>query len=172
MEIICAGAVGLAVIAFGMNLPRLWIVALLLTSVSIPRVVAAPPADSPGTVVQDLYRSSLTHFTGFSPDSVKLTKPWVTPKLYARLLKKASEPQAKDAAPDIEGDIFLDSQEPPTRFEIGQNSVNQTKASVDVVLFWAHETRHYVVQLKLVDGAWKVADVNFGKDGKLTDLLQ
>jgi hypothetical protein len=172
MEIICAGAVGLAVIACGMKLHRLWIAALLLTSFSIPRVDAATPTDSPGTVVQDLYRSSVDHFTGFSPDSVKLTKPWVTPKLYGRLLKKANEPQPKDTAPDIEGDLFLDSQEAPTRFEIGQCSVNQAKASVEVVLFWPHETRHYVVQLKQLDGAWKVSDVNYGKDGKLTDLLQ
>lgn len=150
-----------------MKLARFWIAALLL--LSIPRMVAA--SDSPAAVVQNLYRTSLDHFTGFTPESVKLAKPWVAPELYARLWKKVNEPQPKDAAPDIEGDIFLDCQEPPTKFEVGKFSINQTKARVDVTLTWPQEKRRYTVLLEQADGAWKVYDVRYGKGDKLTDLL-
>ena len=153
-----------------MKFHRLGIVALLLTSISIMSVVAAPEADSPATVVKALYRSSLDHF-GFSPESVKLTKPWVTPELYARMWKKANVPTPKDDVPAIDGDLFLNAQDVPTKWEIGDSSVTPTSAKVNVILHWDSEKRQYTVLLKQVDGAWKVYDVDFGKDGKLTDLL-
>jgi hypothetical protein len=163
---------GNAMVARTMKFIRLGIMALLLVSISSIRyVVAAPEADRPVTVVQALYRISLDHFTGFTSDSVKLTKPWVAPELYARLWKKVNQPQPKNAAPDIEGDLFLDCQEPPTKFEVGKSSIQQTKAKVDVVLIWPGEKRIYTVLLEHVDGGWKVYDVHYGKDGNLTDLL-
>lgn len=155
-----------------MKFIRLWIMAFLLVSIiSILPVVAAPEVDSPIAVTQALYRTSLDHFTGFTPESVKLTRPWATPDLYARLWKKVNEPQSKNTAPDIEGDIFLDCQEPPTKIQVGKFSIDQTKAKVDVALIWAGENRHYTVLLEQVNGAWKVCDVHYGKDGNLTDLL-
>jgi hypothetical protein len=122
-------------------------------------------------VVQALYQTAFTHF-GFDTDTVKAAKPWLTPGLYARLWKKANEPVPKGDAPDIEGDVFLDSQEPPTKFEVGDSSVHENKATVGVSVFLAGEKRHFNVLLERVDGAWKVSDVDYGQDGKLTDLLK
>ncbi len=159
-------------LARGMKFIRCRFVTLLLIALcSALPVMAAPATDSPDVVVQGLYHSSLEHFTGFTPDSVKLAKPWVTPQLYRRLWKKVNEPQPKDAAPDIEGDIFLGCQEPPTKFVVGKPSIQQTQAKVDIALFWSGEKRHYTVMLEQVNGAWKVYDVHYGKDGNLTDLL-
>jgi Protein of unknown function (DUF3828) len=152
-----------------MNFHRLGIVALLLISISGLRA-AAPEADSPATVVRALYRSSIDHF-GFSPESVKLTKPWVTPELYARMWKKVNVPTPKDDVPAIDGDLFLNAQDVPTKWEVGDASITSTKAKVIVTLHWDSEKRPYTVLLKQVDGAWKVYEVDFGKDGKLTDLL-
>lgn len=152
-------------------LRRRFVTLLLIASCSTLPVVAAPATNSPDVVVQGLYHSSLEHFSGFTTDSVKLAKPWVTPLLYKHLLKKASEPQSKGAAPAIEGDIFLDSQEPPTQFVVGKPSIQQTQAKVDIALIWPGEKRHYTVMLEQVNGAWKVSDVHYGKDGNLTDLL-
>jgi hypothetical protein len=153
-----------------MKFHRLWIVALLLISIPSLRAAAAPAADSPAVVVKALYRSSMDHF-GFSPESVKLAKAWVTPELYARLLKKANAPQPKEGPPDIEGDLFLNCQDVPTKWEIGDSSTTAAKAKVNVILHWDSEKRQYAVLLKQVDGAWKVYDVDFGKDGKLSDML-
>jgi hypothetical protein len=169
-EAIYNGDIGHAVVTLGMKLHRFWIVALLLTSIPVLRVAAAPEANSPATVVRALYRSSMDHF-GFTPESVKLTKPWVTSELYARLWKKVNAPQPKEGPPDIEGDLFLDCQDTPTKLAVGNATINQTKAKVDVTLNWDSEKRQYIVLLKQVDGAWKVYDVHFGKDGNLTDLL-
>ncbi len=135
---------------------------------------AAGDAERPEVVVQGLYRSALEHF-GFSPDTVKACQPWVTPELYARLWKKVNEPVPKGDAPDIEGDVFLDSQDPPIKFGVGQAAINSTKAQVGVMLIWpgaSGERRQVSVLLKRIDGAWKVDDVNYGKDGKLSDLLK
>lgn len=152
-----------------MKFHRLWIVALLL--ISIPALRAATAGtDSPVTVVRALYHSSMDHF-GFSPESVKAAKPWVMPELYARMWKKVNEPEPKEGPPDIEGDLFLDAQDVPTKWEIGDSSITSTKARVNVNLHWDSEKRQYTVLLKQVDGAWKVYDVDYGKDGKLSDLL-
>ena len=149
---------------------RLGIAALLLTSIAMLRVVSAPATDNPATVARALYRSSLDHF-GFSPESVKLDKAWVTPDLYARMWKKVNVPTPKGDAPDIEGDLFLNAQDVPTKMELGDSSIIGTKAKVIVTVHWDSEKRQYTVLLKQVEGAWKVYDVDYGKDGKLTDLL-
>ena len=156
---------GRAVVTLAMKFHRLWVVALLLISASALRA-----ADTPADVARALYRSSLAHF-GFSPDSVKLTKPWVTPELYARVWKKVNEPTPKGDVPAIDGDLFLNAQDVPTKWDIGDAAITGSKARVNVILHWDKEQRLYTVLLKQVDGAWKVYDVDFGKDGKLSDLL-
>ena len=155
-----------------MKFTRLWIVAFALAAaLAISPAVADPATDSPATVAQALYRSSLDHFVGFTTDSVKRTKPWVAPELYARLWKKVNEPQPKDEAPAFDGDAFLDCQDPPSTVTAGKFSIDGAKAKVDMKLVWSGETRHYTVLLEQVAGAWKVYDVDFGDDGKLTSML-
>src|SRR5450631_2793565 len=104
----------LVVIALVMQFHRRWIVALLLVSIPALRAATAE-TDSPAAAVKALYRSSLGHF-GFSPESVKAAEPFVTPELYARMLKKVNAPTPKGDTPDIEGDLFLDAQDVPTKW--------------------------------------------------------
>ncbi|MCE0484007.1 MAG: YbjP/YqhG family protein [Methylacidiphilales bacterium] len=153
-----------------MQLSRLGLVALLLGLLSMLHLPAATDADSPADVVRALFHSAQLHF-GFSPESVKAAKPWVTPKLYARMWKKVNEPVPKGDAPDIEGDLFLNSQDPPDKFEIGDTPIDHATAQVAVTLVWPSEKRKETVLLEQIDGVWKVNDVDYGKDGKLSDLL-
>jgi len=135
---------------------------------------AASETDSPTAVVQALYHSAFIHF-GFTSDTIKSNRQWLTPELYSRLLKKVNEPTPKGDAPDIESDVFLDCQDLPSKFVVGKASIDQTKAKVDVTLIWSGasgEKRHYNALLKQIDGNWKVYDIDYGKDGKLTDLLK
>ena len=132
----------------------------------------APSPGSPAAVVQSLYRACLDHSTGFNAESVKLAKPWVAPDLYARILKKLNQPTPKGEAPDIEGDIFLDAQEPPSSFTVRETTSDLGAVSVEVILKWPHEKRRYYVLVLQIDGVWKVIDVNYGKDGTLRNLLK
>ena len=144
---------------------------LLLTAVSCAADMLEN--STPNAVVRALYRHSLDHFS-FDRESVRAVKPWVTPGLYARLLKKVNTPQPKDEAPDIEGDVFLDAQEAPTGFKVdpGTIIIDETQAQVGVSLEWPGDKRHYTVFLQHLNGVWKVSEVQFEKDGRLTDLLR
>lgn len=144
---------------------------LLLAAAS--HVQAADDAKNPGpeAVVRALYHQAIHHFTGFTRASVQADQPWVTPGLYQRLLKKAGMPPSKQEAPEIEGDIFLDAQSAPVGFEIGKSHADGERARVDVTLLWPGEKRHYTVFLQLSDGGWKIRDVRFDQDGRLTDML-
>ena len=153
---------------------RWFLMLVLLGSIALlSGARAASETDSPPAVVQALYHSALIHF-GFTPDTVKSYRPWLTPELYTRLWKKVNEPTPKGDAPDIEGDVILDCQDPPDKFVVGKASIDQTNAKVDVTLIWpsSGEKRQYRALLQQIDGAWKVYDIDYGKDGKLTDLLK
>jgi hypothetical protein len=146
--------------------------AVLVASLCSTLPAAAVPADDAAATVQALYHHAMTHF-GFDPDIVRSAKPWLTPGLYARLWKKANAPVPKGDAPDIEGDVFMDAQDVPTRFVVLKAATEGDKATVAVNLFWsAEEERHFNVLLERVGGAWKVSDVDYGQDGKLSDLLK
>jgi len=155
-----------------MNLRR-WLILLFVGAslTVLQSAAAASTPDDPATVTKALYQSALHHM-GFTPDTVKVSRPWLTPDLYSRLWKKVNQPVPKGDAPDIEGDVFLDCQDPPDKFEVGHATIDQANAKVDVTLFWPKEKRHYIVLLKQLSGAWKVCDVNYGSDGTLTALLK
>jgi hypothetical protein len=144
--------------------------ALLAASFFSALHVVAVPTDDAAATVQALYHHEMTHF-GFDPAIVKSAKPWLTPGLYARLWKKVKEPVPKGDAPDIDGDVFMDAQDVPTRFVVLKAATEGDKATVGVNLFWSSEERHFIVLLYRIGGGWKVGDVDYGKDGKLTDLL-
>lgn len=134
-------------------------------------VQAALADGDPAKVTKAAYRAAMANF-GFSPESLAAEKKWLAPELYAGLLKKANQPVPKGDAPDIEGDVLLGCQDPPTSFTVGSATQDAAQAKVPVTLTWPTESRHYVVLLKQVDGAWKIDEVDYGKDGKLTDLLK
>ncbi len=134
-------------------------------------VLADTGPSDPRTVTKEAYATALQHF-GFSPEIVRAQKPYLAPALYAALLKKANQPVPKGDAPDVEGDLLFDSQDQPDRFGVWPAAIGGNKATVPVTLAWGSEKRRYVVQLVQIDGAWKITDIDYGKDGKLTDLLK
>ena len=142
-----------------MNLRR-WLI-VLLSCALIQNAVAAPAADDPATVTNALYVSALHHMGFGTPgNTVKASRPWLTPDLYARLWKKVNQPVPKGDAPDIDGDVFLDCQDPPEKCEVGKGTIDQPNAKVDDTLSWPKEKRHYTVMLKQVSGAWKKSTIS------------
>lgn len=130
--------------------------------------------EDPVEVTKAAYRTALAHF-GFAPDTVRQEKAYLTPDLYTALMKKANQPVPKGDAPDIEGDVFFDAQDVPDKYVVGYaygDYASTGKASVPVQMRWGHEERLYYVHLVRIDGAWKISDVDYVKDGKLSDLLK
>ena len=133
---------------------------------------ATPPADSPATVTQNLYQVALKNW-GFSPKVVKAYQPFLTPGLYSRLWKQATKPTPPGDANEIDFDVITGGQDTPDKFEVGHASIDQTKAKVEVtVIYLPSEKQHYTVLLTQVDGAWKVDDIDYGLNGKLTSFLK
>jgi hypothetical protein len=134
-------------------------------------VRAESGASDPAEVTKAAYQVDLKHF-GFDAETLRADKPYLTPDLYAKLLKKANQPVAKGDAPDIEGDVLFDAQDVPDKYEVGSATIHDTKADVPVYLRYGNEKRHFTVRLVQINGAWKISEVDYGKDGKLSDLLK
>jgi len=131
-------------------------------------------ADDPAAVTRAAYDMDMAHF-GFDANTVLAEKTYLTPELYAKLMKKAKQPVAKGDAPDIEGDVLFNAQDVPDKYVVGYASgdyASTGKASVPVQLRFGHEERLYHVHLVRLNGSWRIADVDYGKDGKLSDLLK
>ena len=143
---------------------------LLFGSIGLP-AGATPPAEGPASVTQGLYQAAIKH-PGFSEESVKAYHPFVTPELFSRLWKEVTKPAPVGDANDIQFDVITGGQDAPTSFEIGQMSIDQTQAKVDVtVIFSPTEKHRFTVFLTKVDGSWKVDDIDYGPDGRLSKML-
>src|SRR5579884_1639945 len=87
--------------------------AALLSLSAIPCFAAEPAAADPAQTVQSFYAYHFKHNMGFDAAQVKAQKASLDPKLYALITKVLAKPVPKGDAPDIEGDIFTDSQDTP-----------------------------------------------------------
>ena len=135
---------------------------------------AEADSSTPEAVTKAAYHTEFEHF-GFSADTIRHEKPYLTPELYVALLAKANQPVAKGDAPDIEGDVLFDAQDVPEKYQVGYSYdgyANPGKADVPVQLRFGGKERLYHVHLIQINGAWKITDIDYGKDGKLTDLLK
>ncbi len=144
---------------------------LLAFALALGVVHAATGNGDPATVTNAAYQTALKHF-GFSPKTLRPQLPYLSPDLYAALLKKANLPTPAGDAPDIEGEVLFNAQDVPTKWEVGTASVNGVTAVVPVSLSWDSEKRRYLVHLAQIKGNWKITDIDYGKDGKLMDLLK
>jgi len=144
---------------------------LFLFAVHAPAAEKAAP-DSVQTV-QSFYDYHFKHDMGFGPAQIKARKTWLAPDLYALIMEVLKKPVPAGDAPDIEGDIFTDSQDTPTSFHVGKASVNKETANVEVIFTWSHEKRHVTLSLTQVDHGWRIQDIEYGDHRSLRkDLRQ
>jgi hypothetical protein len=146
---------------------------LLLLATTLPALRAETPvATDPASVTKAAYATAMAHF-GFTAETLRHEKPYLAADLYAALLKKANQPTPKGDAPDIEGDVILNSQDLPNKYSVDPATISGPRATVPVTLVWGTENRRYLVYLtQLKSGSWKIADIDYGKDEKLSDLLK
>src|ERR1700743_2913500 len=123
---------------------------LLGLIVMLGNLRAETSADSPVAVTKAAYQTGIAHF-GFSPEILRHQKPYLAPDVYAALMKKANQPVAKGDAPDIEGDVILNAQDKPDKYEVGHAYVEGIKGPVPVSLTWGSEKRRYLVHLAQIN---------------------
>lgn len=155
--------------------PAILYCAVLFSLFTIPAPAAdkadkAPP--DPAQTVQSFYAYHFKHDMGFGASQVKARKAWLAPKLYALITKALAKPVPKGDAPDIDGDIFTDSQDTPNSFQIGKATIDKETAKVDVTFIWPGEKRHVTVILTQIEKAWLITDIDYGSHRSLTKELQ
>ena len=146
--------------------------AALLSILAITPLEAENNGADPVQAVQSFYAYHFKHDMGFGAPEVKARKSWITPALYDLIMKVLSKPTPKGDAPDIEGDIFTDSQDTPTSFHVGKATVEKGTATVDVTLVWSAEKRYVTVMLTQIDKAWRISDIDYGDHRTLTKELR
>jgi hypothetical protein len=134
---------------------------------------ATTPMD-PAKTVQAFYDFYLTHHGSPDVPTVKATRQYFTPRLYSALITQFSKPVAKGDAPDIDWDVFLDSQEVPRAVKAGKATIDKDTAKVGATTYWSSKDQNetIVVTLVRVDGKWKIKDFYYPVTRtNLTDIL-
>ena len=155
-----------------MNSSATLIIALLFSFFAVQAPAAEPATQDPAQTVQAFYAYHLKHDMGFGKTQINARKSWLTPDLYALITKVLKKPVPEGDAPDIEGDIFTDSQDTPTAFHVGKATTDKTTAKVEVTFTWSKEKRKYTVILSQIDHAWRIQDIDYGDRSMTKDLNQ
>lgn len=154
------------------------LIALLLFLFAAQAPAAEKASPDAAKAVQTFYDYHFKHSMAFDAAQIKARKAWLAPELYALITKVLNTPVPEGDAPDIEGDIFTDSQEVPTAFHVGKTTVDNATAKVakvakvEVTLTWSREKRHFTVLLTQVKQAWLIQDIDYGDHRSLTKDLR
>lgn len=140
--------------------------------------VAAPPASAPGAaaatpqaVVQALLQRHLKEDMGYTPASVARKAEWLTASLRQHIAAGFAKPVPDDEVPDIDGDPFTNSQDPPKRFKLEAVKLQGNQAEVPVRFSGNGSSERIRFLLKLEQGAWRIDDVAYEDGSTLRGLL-
>lgn len=120
--------------------------------------------------VNAFYAFHLARNKDFTVRNVQLRRRFITPELYAALIKELNR-QAEytkkhpDEVPDFEGDPFTDSQEYPDSFRVVGVLASGNRAKATVTLNWSAktsrgvDTRNITVELARQAAGWLIDDI-------------
>jgi len=135
---------------------------------------------SPEATVQALLIAHFDTGMALNPASVAAKAQSLTPALQQRLHHWLAVPPSPDEVPDLNGDPFTDSQEPPLSFELVSSRVDGAAAEVTVRFEFEGDQapgpgpasqRNVVMQLILVDGSWRIDELRYADGSRLSQLL-
>lgn len=127
---------------------------------------------SPEAAAQALLLHHMAGDLGLSAAHVAALAPWLTAALVHRLERWLAQAVSQDEPPELNGDPFTNSQEPPDAFELAPARVQGRQARLTVSFFGPAQARSRV-QLVLVQrgGRWQVDDVHYPDGVRLAQLL-
>ena len=133
---------------------------------------AAAFAGTPQAAVQRLLEA---HFAGRMADpaaGLQRTAPWLSPALLAGLQAERARAEQQDEEPEIDGDPFTDTQEPPQRFTVGAVELHGESARVTV--HFSDGARSHALRYELLrtSAGWRVDDIIDRRGASLRVLLQ
>lgn len=131
---------------------------------------------SPEATVQALLVQHLAGDMALNAAAVQAKSAWLSPALAGRLLRWLAQPQPADEVPDLNGDPFTDSQEPPESFTLAPARVQGDSAEVRVQFRGAGPqgaARPWRLRLLLqrVQGEWRVDDLLLRDGQRLSRLI-
>lgn len=128
--------------------------------------------------VKAFYAFHFQHNFDFSVPGLRLRHKWLDESLYKLMMATMNKPDNGEV-PDLDGDPFTNSQDPPNSFQVGTAKQDDKSASVTVELFWKDkgkvvDRRKVDVKLAKVANAWKITNIISGdsEDDNLVHLLK
>ena len=122
-------------------------------------------------IVQELLITHFTHDMGFMRASVARKRAFLSTALQARFTRYFAKPQPPDEVPDIDGDPFTDTQDPPDRFTLGASRTTPQRTVVPVRFALDKEKRRVDYVLVREGTRWVVDDLVDERGGSLRKLL-
>ena len=135
---------------------------------------------SPVATVQALLLEHFSTDMALGRASLAAKAPWLTPTLQQRLDRWLARPPSPNEVPDLNGDPFTDSQEPPLAFELLAVRIRGSTADVTVRFEFEGEhsrkpvrasKRDVVMQVVHTDGGWRIEDLRYADGSRLSQLL-
>jgi hypothetical protein len=130
--------------------------------------------EAPEGVVQALLEAHFSADRGFLPPLLANKTRWLSAALLEAIATYFARVRPRDEVPPIDGDAFTDSQEPPTRFAVGEADVDGKKADVVVRFADAWSARRLTYRLVREADHWKVDDIRSDapNDRGLREILE
>jgi hypothetical protein len=111
---------------------------------------------------------------GVNLDTDDALRQWFAPELAQAIIADADAADARGEVPMLDGDPFVDAQE--WKIDGFEDKVTETgPGAAEAVVTFDNYGRHEVITLDLVllDGAWKVSEIDWGADeGTLGALVR
>lgn len=135
---------------------------------------------SPEATVQALLLEHFGTNMVLSGATIAAKAPWLTVALQQRLNHWLARPPSPNEVPNLNGDPFTDSQEPPLAFDLTAARLQGATAEVTIRFAFGDDrshkagrasTRDVVMQLAQTDSGWRIDDVRYGDGSRLSQLL-
>lgn len=132
----------------------------------------AGKAATPAERVQELLVTHFTHEMAFTRESLAEKREFLSAGLLTAADAYFAKPQSPDDGPDIDGDVFTDTQEYPDRFTLGTIRTTARRTVVRVHFAGEQLTRRVDYVLIREGGRWVVDDLIDQRGESLRDILR
>lgn len=152
--------------------PQRWLTAL---DGRVLMLRQGPDAAEPQTPVRELLLQHLSELgSPFDAARVLRLQAWLAPSLSEAFRRWFSRPARPDEAPQLNGDPFTDTQEPPLSVTLGALQHRGAQATQVVLVDVGGGRQHRLIyRLQRSDASgWRITDIDFGEGVTLRKLIR